>query len=255
MPRLVAEDVSKTFGVNGTTLAAVRGATLRLEAGDFVAITGHSGSGKTTLLSMLGGLSRPSSGTVRFDGADLYGLDADALSEYRCEHVGFVFQFASLLPALTAFKTNLQSLESTFRRTMLMLGMWPDPEERARLIERVKAAHFVHDVVFVDRQESITRLIDERKVLAGVHEPNEGAIEWLGQSVTLHHPHGQVYAYPYLPARTRDILRRAQELGTFIRMDMEDSSFTTRTIEMYDWARGEGFESVGLVIQSYLYRG
>jgi ABC-type lipoprotein export system ATPase subunit len=114
VPRLVAEDVSKTFGVNGATVAAVRGATLRLEAGDFVAITGHSGSGKTTLLSMLGGLSRPSSGSVRFDGADLYGLDADALSDYRCEHVGFVFQFASLLGALTA-KENLL-LPARFRR-------------------------------------------------------------------------------------------------------------------------------------------
>ncbi len=114
MPRLVAEDLTKTFGVNGTTVAAVRDASLRLEPGDFVAITGHSGSGKTTLLSMLGGLSRPSSGKVRFDGADLYGLDADALSEYRCEHVGFVFQFASLLGALTA-KENLL-LPARFRR-------------------------------------------------------------------------------------------------------------------------------------------
>ncbi len=114
MARLLAEDLTKTFGVNGTTIAAVRGASLRLEPGDFVAITGHSGSGKTTLLSMLGGLSRPSSGAVRFDGADLYGLGADALSEYRCEHVGFVFQFASLLTALTA-KENLL-LPARFRR-------------------------------------------------------------------------------------------------------------------------------------------
>jgi putative ABC transport system ATP-binding protein/lipoprotein-releasing system ATP-binding protein len=114
VPRLVAEDVSKTFGLNGATVSAVRGATLRLEAGDFAAITGHSGSGKTTLLSILGGLSRPSSGAVRFDGADLYGLGADALSEYRCEHVGFVFQFASLLTALTA-KENLL-LPARFRR-------------------------------------------------------------------------------------------------------------------------------------------
>jgi putative ABC transport system ATP-binding protein/lipoprotein-releasing system ATP-binding protein len=117
VPRLVADHVSKTFGVNGTTVAAVRGATLRLDAGDFVAITGHSGSGKTTLLSMLGGLSRPTAGTVRFDGADLYGLDADALSEYRGEHVGFVFQFGSLLTALTA-KENLL-LPGRFRRARL----------------------------------------------------------------------------------------------------------------------------------------
>ena len=106
MPRLVAEDVTKTFGANGAGVAAVQGASLELARGDFVAITGHSGSGKTTLLSMLGGLSRPSSGRVLFDGADLYALDGDALSEYRCENVGFVFQFSSLLTALTA-KENL----------------------------------------------------------------------------------------------------------------------------------------------------
>jgi len=106
VPRLVAEDVTKTFGANGAGVAAVQGASLELARGDFVAITGHSGSGKTTLLSMLGGLSRPSSGRVLFDGADLYALDGDALSEYRCENVGFVFQFSSLLTALTA-KENL----------------------------------------------------------------------------------------------------------------------------------------------------
>ncbi len=121
MPRLVAEGVTKTFGVNGTTFAAVHGASLALEPGDFVAITGHSGSGKTTLLSILGGLSRPSEGKVLFEGADLYGLDADALSEYRCEQIGFVFQFASLLGALTA-KENLL-LPARFRHAR------PGPDE------------------------------------------------------------------------------------------------------------------------------
>lgn len=106
MPRLAAEDVTKTFGLDGTAVTAVRGASLEIERGEFVSIIGHSGSGKTTLLSMLGGLSRPSSGRVLFDGIDLYSFDRDALSEYRCEKVGFVFQFASLLTALTA-KENL----------------------------------------------------------------------------------------------------------------------------------------------------
>lgn len=106
MACLVAEEVSKTFPSNGAGFAAVRGVSLAIERGDFLAITGHSGSGKTTLLSMLGGLATPSSGRVLFEGTDLCALDRDALSEYRCEHVGFVFQFASLLGALTA-KENL----------------------------------------------------------------------------------------------------------------------------------------------------
>ncbi|HEX9049081.1 MAG TPA: ABC transporter ATP-binding protein [Anaeromyxobacter sp.] len=115
--RLVAEDVTKTFGANGAAVPAVRGASLALERGDFVAITGHSGSGKTTLLSILGGLSPPTSGKVLLDGANLYDRDGDGLSEYRCEHVGFIFQFASLLTALTA-KENLL-LPGRFRRAPL----------------------------------------------------------------------------------------------------------------------------------------
>jgi putative ABC transport system ATP-binding protein/lipoprotein-releasing system ATP-binding protein len=104
--RLVAERVTKTFPVNGTSLRAVDGVSFEIEAGEFVSIIGHSGSGKTTLLSILGGLSRPSSGRVLFDGVEVTSLGGDALSEYRCEKIGFVFQFASLLPALTV-KENL----------------------------------------------------------------------------------------------------------------------------------------------------
>ncbi len=132
MPRLVAEDVTKTFGANGTTIAAVSRVSLVLDRGDFVAITGHSGSGKTTFLSMLGGLTSPSSGKVLFDGADLYALDEDARSEYRCEHVGFVFQFASLLGALTAkenlllpgrFRPARRSADELEARALELLGL------------------------------------------------------------------------------------------------------------------------------------
>lgn len=103
----MVEQVTKTFGLDGTRLRAVDGVSFEVAAGEFVSIIGHSGSGKTTLLSILGGLSRPTSGRVLFDGTDVYGLDGDALSEYRCEKIGFVFQFASLLPALTALENLL----------------------------------------------------------------------------------------------------------------------------------------------------
>jgi ABC-type lipoprotein export system ATPase subunit len=108
--RLVVEDVSKTFGVNGTAVRAVDRVSFAVDAGEFVSIIGHSGSGKTTLLSMLGGLCRPTSGRVLLDGTDLSGLDSDGLAAHRCEKVGFVFQFASLLPALTALENLLLPL-------------------------------------------------------------------------------------------------------------------------------------------------
>jgi ABC-type lipoprotein export system ATPase subunit len=106
LPRLTVEAVTKTFGVNGARLRAVAEVSFEIAPGEFVSIIGHSGSGKTTLLSILGGLSTPSSGRVLFDDRDVYSSGGDALSQYRCEKIGFVFQFASLLPALTA-KENL----------------------------------------------------------------------------------------------------------------------------------------------------
>jgi putative ABC transport system ATP-binding protein/lipoprotein-releasing system ATP-binding protein len=111
--RLVADEVTKAYGADGDVLHAVNRVSLAIDRGDFVAITGHSGSGKTTLLSILGGLARPSSGKVLFDGSDLYARDADALSDYRCEKVGFVFQFASLLSSLTSRENLL--LPTRFR--------------------------------------------------------------------------------------------------------------------------------------------
>ena len=102
MAHLVVDRVGKRFAAGGDRPEAVADVSFTVERGDFVSIVGHSGSGKTTLLSILGGMARPSSGRVLVDGADLYALDGDRLTAFRREHVGFVFQFASLLPVLTA---------------------------------------------------------------------------------------------------------------------------------------------------------
>lgn len=87
-------------------IEALRGVDLSIEAGEFVAISGHSGSGKSTLLHLLGGLDTPSNGTVLFRGAPL-GSSID-LDTYRCHHVGFVFQAFHLLPTLCAIE-NVQT--------------------------------------------------------------------------------------------------------------------------------------------------
>src|SRR6201990_3015303 len=81
-------------------IEALRGVDLSIEAGEFVAISGHSGSGKSTLLHLLGGLDTPTSGQVLFRGAPL-GSSID-LDTYRCQHVGFIFQAFYLLPTLRA---------------------------------------------------------------------------------------------------------------------------------------------------------
>jgi putative ABC transport system ATP-binding protein len=87
-------------------IEALRGVDLSIEAGEFVAISGHSGSGKSTLLHLLGGLDSPSSGNILFRGVPL-GSSFD-LDTYRCDHVGFVFQAFYLLPTLRAVE-NVQA--------------------------------------------------------------------------------------------------------------------------------------------------
>jgi putative ABC transport system ATP-binding protein len=104
MPILLAENLHKTFsghGADASHVSAVRGVSLAVEAGEFVAITGASGSGKSTLLHMLGGITRPSSGRVLLEGVDLASLSDDALALVRRRRIGFVFQRYNLLPELS----------------------------------------------------------------------------------------------------------------------------------------------------------
>jgi putative ABC transport system ATP-binding protein/macrolide transport system ATP-binding/permease protein/lipoprotein-releasing system ATP-binding protein len=98
---LTAESLSKRFG-GERTLDAVSELNFELEKGRFIAIVGRSGSGKSTLLGMLGGISRPTAGNVLVDGTNQWLLSDDDHSDFRNRKIGFVFQFASLLPTLRA---------------------------------------------------------------------------------------------------------------------------------------------------------
>jgi putative ABC transport system ATP-binding protein/lipoprotein-releasing system ATP-binding protein len=111
--QLKLQDLAKTYRVGNEDITAVRSVTLDIEQGDFLSIVGHSGSGKTTLLSMIGGITSPSSGRILFEGQDLYAIGSNELAEYRCEKIGFMFQFASLLPMLTVRENLL--LPTAFR--------------------------------------------------------------------------------------------------------------------------------------------
>jgi ABC-type lipoprotein export system ATPase subunit len=102
MARVKVIGITKTYTAGDQTIRAVDGITLSIGEGDFLLVVGHSGSGKTTLLSLIGGIIRPSSGRVLYEGMDICELDDDRLSEYRNEKIGFMFQFSSLLPILTA---------------------------------------------------------------------------------------------------------------------------------------------------------
>ena len=101
---LRAEHLEKTFGGSGggaASVAALKNVDLAVERGEFVAITGASGSGKSTLLHLLGGIARPTAGSVLLEGVDLASLDDDALARVRRRRIGFVFQRYTLLPELS----------------------------------------------------------------------------------------------------------------------------------------------------------
>jgi putative ABC transport system ATP-binding protein/lipoprotein-releasing system ATP-binding protein len=94
--------ISKVYHVGTESITAVNEVTFQVPHGEFVAIMGHSGSGKSTLLSMIGGLTRPTGGSVHLDGEDLWAADDRVRSRVRNQKIGFIFQFASLIPTLTS---------------------------------------------------------------------------------------------------------------------------------------------------------
>jgi len=96
------EDVSRSYQMGVVEVKALAGITLDITMGEFVVILGPSGSGKTTLLNLVGGIDSPSSGRIRVNGLEIGSLDDRALTVFRRDHIGFVFQFFNLLPTLTA---------------------------------------------------------------------------------------------------------------------------------------------------------
>jgi len=102
VPALEAVGVTRCYDLDGVTVEALRGVSVRVEPGDYVAVVGPSGSGKSTLMHLLGGLDRPSTGTLRLGGRDVAALTDDELSAARNATIGFVVQAFQLLPRTSA---------------------------------------------------------------------------------------------------------------------------------------------------------
>jgi len=104
---LQLEDVSRSYQMGLMEVKALTGVTLDVVRGEFIVILGPSGSGKTTLLNLIGGIDSPSSGKITVDGIEITALDEKGLTDYRRNHIGFIFQFFNLIPTLTA-KENVE---------------------------------------------------------------------------------------------------------------------------------------------------
>ena len=104
--KIEAKDLSKIYGGGENRVVALDKANLEIDANDFISIMGPSGSGKSTLLHLLSGLDRPTSGTLTYDGKNIYSFSDKELSAFRRQRIGFIFQQFNLLPVLTA-KENI----------------------------------------------------------------------------------------------------------------------------------------------------
>jgi len=99
-----AKDLMKTYNLGGTVVHALNGVRLDIKRSEYISIMGPSGSGKSTLFNMIGGLDKPSSGTVFIDEVDMAQLDAAELAFIRCRKIGYIFQTFNLIPVMTALE-------------------------------------------------------------------------------------------------------------------------------------------------------
>jgi len=163
--------VGKSYGIGSGRVDALRDVNLDIGRGEFVVLLGPSGSGKSTLLNILGGLDVPSSGQVLFGEQDLTAADDSALTAYRREHVGFVFQFYNLIPSLTV-RENIA----------LVTDIVVDPMPVDDAIERVgltaRRDHFPSQLSGGEQQRvAIARAIVKRPAVLLCDEPT-GALDY-----------------------------------------------------------------------------
>jgi putative ABC transport system ATP-binding protein len=181
-PPLLARELRKDYPMNGVTVHALRGVSLRVDRGDYVAIVGPSGSGKSTLLQLLGGIDTPSSGSVEVLGTPLDTLGDSELTRLRLTRLGFIFQRFHLLPVLTARENvELPMAEAGVRRA--------ERQGRAReLLEFVGLGHRVeHRATQLSGGEmqrvAIARALANRPAVVLADEPTGELDAGTGQEI------------------------------------------------------------------------
>jgi ABC-type lipoprotein export system ATPase subunit len=193
--------VSRLYPSPGGEVHALRDVSLEIAPAEFVAVTGPSGCGKSTLLNLLGGLDQPTAGEITVDGLALHGADDAALTTYRREHLGIIFQFFNLLPAMTA----MENVELP-----LLLRGERAREARARAAEMLdlvgltpRAGAFPHQMSGGEMQRAaIARALVHRPALLLADEPtgnldsdNAARVLELFQKIVTHSPEAAAVAH------------------------------------------------------------
>jgi putative ABC transport system ATP-binding protein len=167
MALIELQAVKKHYRMGEVTVEALRGLDAQIDRGEFIVLLGPSGCGKTTTLNLIGGLDRPTEGTLRVNGQEISALSERALTRYRREQVGFVFQFFNLVPTLTAAENV---------RFALALGTNRGAGEAVRLLELVgladRADHFPSQLSGGEQQRvAIARALANRPAVLLCDEP------------------------------------------------------------------------------------
>lgn len=168
---LLAEGITKTYRMGEVDVHALRDVTLALNAGELLVLLGASGSGKSTLFNIMGGLDVPTSGRVSYRDQDISSADERRLTQYRRDHVGFVFQFYNLIPSLTA-RENVS----------LVTEISPDPMRPEEALDLVglgdRLDHFPAQLSGGEQQRvAIARSIAKRPDILLCDEPT-GALDF-----------------------------------------------------------------------------
>lgn len=176
-PVFRAQGLTKDYPMGDVVVRALRGIDLELAAGEFVVLLGPSGSGKSTLLNILGGLDAPTSGRVFFKDHDLGAATPDALTLFRRDHVGFVFQFYNLIPHLTAEEN-----------VALVTALAPRPMAPGEALARVgledRRRHFPAQLSGGEQQRvAIARAVAKRPDILLCDEPTGALDQTTGKQV------------------------------------------------------------------------
>ncbi|GMU51076.1 MAG: ABC transporter ATP-binding protein [Candidatus Xenobia bacterium] len=177
MALLEVKNVSKVYQMGEVQVPALQDADLEVREGEFLVILGPSGSGKSTLLNLLGGMDRPSGGSIRFQDQDLTRASDSQLTSFRRHNVGFVFQFFNLVPTLTALE-NVQVATQIARDPM-------DPLQALRMVGLDKRAeHFPSQLSGGEQQRvAIARALASNPRLLLCDEPTGNLDSTTGRAV------------------------------------------------------------------------